>query len=134
MLDPSRLRRFRMGKNKLTAVAVVVAFLIGVTLGGAVAWAVGVMDRTQTEVLEGFAWVNESGTAIGLSPDGETPGPSYVIAGAMWREQDGPWHDTMPTCLEPTTLEQRVRLGVLQVEPQGEAPGRPVVVWLECLD
>jgi hypothetical protein len=123
-----------MGKCKLTAVIVIVALLIGGALGSAVTWAVGAGGSTETQILEGFAWVNECGTAIGLSPDGETGGPSYVVAGAMWREQGGPWHDTLPTCLEPVTLDQRVRLGVLQVEPQGEAPGRPVVVWLECLD
>jgi hypothetical protein len=123
-----------MGKSKFVVVIVVVAFLIGVTLGVAATWAVGVASSGQAEVLEGFAWVNQEGTAIGLSPDGETPGPSYVVAGAMWREQGGPWHDSFPTCLAPTTLDQRVRLGLLPVEPQEEAPGRPVVVWLECLD
>lgn len=123
-----------MVNNKYVAIVPVVAFVIGVTLGAAASWAVGGGDSAQVEVLEGFAWVNESGTALGLSPDGETPGPSYGVAGAMWRGQGEPWQDAFPTCLEPTTLGQRVRLGLLSVEPQGEAPGRPVVVWLECLD
>jgi hypothetical protein len=121
-----------MGKYKLTAVLVVGALLVGAALGSAITWAAGVGDRTQ--ILEGFAWVNESGTAIGLSPDGETPGPSYVVAGAMWREEGGPWHDAWPTCLAPTTFDQKVRLGLLEVEPHAEAPSRPVVLWLECLD
>jgi hypothetical protein len=56
-----------------------------------------------------------------------------VVAGALWREQDGSWHDTFPTCLEPLSTGQKVRLGVLDARPQGEAPGRSVVVWLECL-
>jgi hypothetical protein len=83
--------------------------------------------------VEGYAYVNASGMAIGLSPDGEAPGTGYVVAGALWREEDGPWHDTFPTCLEPLVTDQRARLGVMQARLQGDAPGRPVVVWLECL-
>jgi hypothetical protein len=113
---------------------VIVALLIGIAIGVLVTWTVGLAGRAQIQVLEGYAWVNEAGTAIGLSPDGETPGPSYVVAGASWREQSGPWHDTFPTCLEPLDNGRRVRLGVLNAPPQGEAPGRPIVVWLECLE
>lgn len=103
-------------------------------MGVLVTWILGLADGAQIQVLEGYAWVNQEGMAIGLSPDGETPGAGYVVADAAWREQAGPWHDTFPTCLEPLVTGQRVRLGVLHVGPQGETPGRPVVVWLECLD
>lgn len=115
-------------------IVVIAAVLIGVAIGVLITWTVGLADGRKIQVLEGHAWVNQAGTAIGLSPDGETPGPGYVVAGAMWREQAGPWHDTFPTCLEPLVIGQRVRLGVLQTRPQGGVPGRPVVVWLECLD
>jgi hypothetical protein len=117
-----------------SAFFVIVALLTGVVIGALLTWSVGLGDGARIQPVEGQAWVNEEGTAIGLSPDGETPGSGYVIAGAMWREGTGPWHDTFPTCLEPLTSGQEVRLGVLHVRPQGEAPGRPVVVWLECLD
>jgi hypothetical protein len=113
---------------------VIAALLIGVAMGFLIGWAVGPADSAQVEVLEGYASVNEEGTAIGLSPDGEGPGPGYVVAGAMWREQDGPWHDSFPTCLDPLVTDQRVRMGVLDTPPQGEAPGRSVVVWLECIE
>jgi hypothetical protein len=112
----------------------IAAFLIGVAIGVLVTWTVGLADGAHIQVVEGSAWTNAEGTAIGLSPDGETPNASYVVAGAMWREQSGPWHDTFPTCLEPLATGQRVRLGVLDVRPQGTVPGRPVVVWLECLE
>ncbi len=117
-----------------TVVGVLVAVLVGVTIGALGAWAVGLTNAPEVQVLEGYASVNQEGTAIGLSPDGQVPGPGYVVAGAMWREQDGPWRDTFPTCLEPLAAGQRVRLGVVQVRPQGQAPGRAVVVWLECLE
>jgi hypothetical protein len=120
--------------NVRRGIVVVAALLVGVGLGVLIAWATGLPGGAQVEVLEGYAWVNQEGTAIGLSPDGETPGPGYVVAGAMWREQSGSWQDTFPVCLDPLGTSQRVRLGVLHASPHGSAPGRPVVVWLECLD
>jgi hypothetical protein len=74
-------------------ITVIVALLIGIAMGGLVSWAVGLADGAQVQVLEGHAWVNQERTAIGLSPDGEMPGTGYIVAGAMWREQGGPWHD-----------------------------------------
>jgi len=115
-------------------VALIAVFLVGVAIGVIATWALRFAGGARVQVLEGYAWVNQEGTAIGLSPDQDTPGKGYVIAGAMWREQDGSWHDTFPTCLEPLTSDQRVRLGVLHAPPSGEAPGGPVVVWLECLE
>ena len=115
-------------------IVVIAALLIGVAIGILISWAVGLTNGARIQVLEGYASVNEEGTAIGLSPDGETPGISYIVAGAMWREKSGPWHDTFPTCLEPLITGQKVRLGILDARPAGEAPGRPVVVWLECLE
>jgi len=117
-----------------TRMGAIAVFLFGVAVGGIAAWALGLAGGTRVQVLEGYAWANQDGTAIGLSPDQETPGEGYVIAGAMWREQGGPWHDTFPTCLEPVADDQRVRLGVLHAPPTQGAPGRPVVVWLECLE
>lgn len=114
-------------------VLAIAAVLVGLAIGFLVGRAVGLAGGAQAQVVDGYAWVNEEGTAIGLSADGETAGPSYIVAGATWREEGGPWHDTMPTCLQPLTTDQRVRLGVLNARPKGEAPGRPVVVWLECL-
>ena len=119
---------------KVGSIAIlIVAFLAGLALGvlvtGTVAWAA----RPQVEIVEGQAWVNQEGTAVGLSPDGETPGSSYVVAGAMWREGAGSWQDTYPTCLEPLADDQSLRMGVIDVGPQGGGPGRQVVVWLECL-
>ena len=108
--------------------------LLGLVLGLLIGWVAGRADGTRIQVVEGQVWVNEAATAVGLSPDGRVPAAGYLIAGAMWREQAGPWHDTFPTCLEPLVADQRVRLGILETRPQGDAPGRPVVVWLECLE
>lgn len=123
-----------MGKSHLTLILLIAAFLAGGALGGITTWTLAASERAQAEVLEGVAWVNDAGTALGLSPDGSTPGPSYAIGGALWREPAGSWHDTFPTCLEPLTIHQRVRLGVVHARVGGNAPERPIVVWLECLD
>ena len=122
-----------MGARRRIVIVATVAALCGVAIGVLGAWASG-LGRVEMQVLEGYAWVNEEGTAIGLSPDGETPGSGYVVGGATWREPAGAWHDTFPTCLDPLGSSQKVRLGVLDAPAQGQAPGRPVVVWLECLD
>lgn len=122
-----------MANKRLTPIIVVAVLFAGILMGLGGAWTAGVMNRAPVRILEGLAWVNQEGTSIGLSPDGQSPGRTYVVAGALWREAGGPWHDGFPTCLEPMTLNQRVRLGVLRADPSAEAPGRPVVVWLECL-
>lgn len=112
----------------------VVAALVGLVMGILIGWAVGLATGPRIQVVEGYAYVNEAGTAIGLSPDGEAPGTGYVVAGALWREEEGSWHDTFPTCLRPLVSGQRARIGIMQARLQDDAPRRPVVVWLECLD
>jgi hypothetical protein len=115
-------------------VSFIAATLFGLAIGILIGWAVGLATGSRPQVVEGYAYVNQAGTAIGLSPDGEAPGTGYVVAGALWREEDGPWHDTFPTCLKQLVSGQRARLGVMQARLQGDAPGRPIVVWLECFN
>jgi hypothetical protein len=51
----------------------------------------------------------------------------------LWRDPYGTWHDgTSPTCMRPLSRGQRVTIGVIDAQPLGDAPGRSVVVWLEC--
>jgi hypothetical protein len=99
------------------------------------------------EVIEGWSIVfgpaedGMSATYIACCSDerGGTEREGYGIDDAHWRDLspggDGSWFDEPfrgRTCLDPGT-EQPLRLGVVQVEPVREAPGRPVVVWYECL-
>ncbi len=123
-----------------------IMLFIGIVIGAAITWAIGPFGNARVQVLEGYASTNYDGTAIGFSekPMGDQKG--YIIAGPVWRDRDGVWHDTPdykttgtgiyppPTCLKPLTDNQKVRLGVVMVAPTQEAPGMPVVVWLECLD
>jgi hypothetical protein len=120
-----------------------IILFIGIAIGAAITWAIGPFGDARVHVLEGYASTNYDGTAIGFSekPMGDQKG--YGIAGPLWRDRDGVWHDApayeisgykSPTCLKPLTDNQKVRLGVVKVAPTQEAPGMPVVVWLECLD
>ncbi len=115
-----------------------IMLFIGIVTGAASTWAFGPFDDARVHVLEGYASANYDGTAIGFSEKQMVAGEGYGIAGALWRDRGGSWHDApdskSPTCLKPLTDNQKVRLGVVKVAPAQEAPGRTVVVWLECLD
>ncbi len=115
-----------------------IMLFIGIAIGTAITWALGPFGDARVHILEGYTTaVNLKGTAIGLSlsEKSDEAWKGYDITGAIWREHGGPWNwGKSPTCLEPLTSNQRVRLGVVNVAPTQDAPGREVVVWLECLD
>jgi hypothetical protein len=80
------------------------------------------------EFVEGYTTnVNQAGTAIGLELGPDEAGKGYNVAGAYWRQAGGSWHTSGPTCLDPGTSGQHIRMGVVEVEPTEEAPGREVV-------
>jgi len=92
----------------------------------------GFVRNEQVQILEGKTnGVNVDGTAIGFDGSGRT-GEGYIIAGARWRQDDGPWNEGLPTCLAPGSSGQRVTLGVVEVPPVADAPGGSAVVWLVC--
>jgi hypothetical protein len=118
-----------------------VMLLVGIVIGGLAMlgfislWST--IPHTVTPyVVEGYSnGANYDCTAIGVSKSKDLgPGEGYVIAGAMWREFGGPWHQngTPPSLAQPNT-GQKVRLGVVYVKPTQEAFGGPVVAWIEVL-
>jgi len=46
----------------------------------------------------------------------------------------GPWHSKgLPNCIVPgTTTPAKATLGIITARSVGSAPGRPIVVWVEC--
>ena len=110
-----------------------VALLVGVLIGIVGPSLLGVSSPARVRVVEGYALGYMDGETIGFSTERGGGGEGYVIAGAHWRQLGQPWHDDFPTCIKPLVSGQRVRLGMVRVLPLGEAPGRSVVVWLECL-
>jgi hypothetical protein len=82
----------------------------------------------------------ETGTIGFVSPQGDVftirlsglKGPtSYALSPTVeWRDAYGTWNEnTRPACMKPG---QQVTLGLVNTEPVADAPGRPVIVWLEC--
>jgi hypothetical protein len=59
---------------------------------------------------------------------------SYSVPGSItWRNAYGVWQvGTRPGCMAPLSSGQRIRFGVVNVAPLADAPGSPVVVWIEC--
>jgi hypothetical protein len=54
-------------------------------------------------------------------------------ATVQWRDGYGTWYEgTRPACMKPWTHGQQVTLGLVTTEPVADAPGGPVIVWLEC--
>jgi len=105
-------------------------------LGFSSLWGVPSLLGVRPCIVEGYSnGANYDCTAIGVSKSKDLgPGEGYVIAGAMWREFDGPWHQggAPPSLAQPNT-GQKVRLGVVYVKPTQEGPGGPVVAWIEVL-
>jgi hypothetical protein len=66
--------------------------------------------------------------------DGASQFISYDLPGTLsWRDSYGTWHDSgRPACLIPLSRDQHVTLAVINAAPVANAPGGPVVVWVEC--
>jgi len=110
-----------------------VVFLVGIAFGAGITQVIGVFSAPRFEIVEGYTTnVDLDGEAIGLALEPGGRGVGYQVAGAWWREKDGPWHTHGPTCLEPLSSGQKVRLGVVHLE-SSEAPRANAVVWLECV-
>ena len=113
-----------------STLALLIAWAPGIASGAIVTWAVLSARPAQVHIVEGHvASVNVDGTAFSLVDSTE----GYRI-GSYWRIGTGPWNDTLPTCLEPLSGSQKVRLGIVDVALTGNAFGRTVVVWVECLE
>ena len=104
-----------------------VSSALGIAIGAGVMWVVKPnSDHAVPKILEGYVSVaNWDGTAIGFRDVGSRVTSSYVIAGAMWRNAGQPWHEPFPTCIQPLTSGQKVRLGIIHVEPTENTLGGP---------
>jgi hypothetical protein len=118
-----------------------VMLLVGIAIGAMAMW--GLISLWSTiphsvtpYIVEGYAHgTNYDGTAMGVSKELGGPGEGYVIAGAMWREFGGSWHDSgVPPSLAQPNTDQKVRLGIVYVKPTQDKPGGPVVAWFEVLE
>ena len=80
------------------------------------------------------ALVGINGDEFAIRLDGRRQLTSYALPSTTaWRNAYGIWQDgTRPACMAPLSHGQRIRLGVLNAAPAADAPGTPVIVWIEC--
>lgn len=78
--------------------------------------------------------VGSQGDEFAIRLSGQRQQTSYGLASNIsWRNAYGIWQDgTRPSCMAPLTHGQHIRFGVVNVAPVADAPGSPVVVWIEC--
>ena len=110
-------------------------FLLGVALGAILVGLLRQSAAARVTIITGYTTtVNESSSALGLAEKPGDFGKGYDVNGAMWRIQNQAWNSwSNDNCLSPLSSGQRIRLGVVQAAPKGNAPGREIVVWFECL-
>ena len=78
--------------------------------------------------------VSPGGDVFTIRLSGRKEPTSYALPPTVeWRDAYGTWYEnTRPACMKPGTHGQQVTLGLVNTEPVADAPGRPVIVWLEC--
>ena len=80
------------------------------------------------------ALVGINGDEFTVRLSGQRQLTSYGLPSNInWRNAYGVWQlGTRPGCMAPLSRGQRIRFGVVNVAPSADAPGSPVVVWIEC--
>jgi hypothetical protein len=79
-------------------------------------------------------FVGSNGDEFAVQLSGQRQPTSYGLpAGIAWRDAYGVWRSgTRPGCMAPLSRGQRIRFGVVDAAPVADAPGGPVLVWIEC--
>ena len=79
-------------------------------------------------------FVGGQGDEFTIRLSGERQQTSYGLpSDVTWRNAYGIWEDgTQPGCMAPLSRGQRITFAVVNVAPVADAPGSPVVVWIEC--
>jgi len=117
----------------------VVVGAVMLLLGGVVGYALPQNNASPASepgsVLSVGNTTKDSGILFDFKP---TKGPKQrfrLQAATPWRDTpSGPWHRKgQPACVVPgSTTLTAATLGVVTVQSVGSAPGRSIVVWVEC--
>jgi hypothetical protein len=80
------------------------------------------------------ALVGINGDEFAIRLSGQAQPTSYGLpSNVTWRNAYGVWQmGTRPGCMSPLSRGQHIRFGVVNAAPVADAPGSPVVVWIEC--
>jgi hypothetical protein len=77
----------------------------------------------------------DAGLRFSFTPDKGKPEPLRLQDATPWQKTStGRWIPAgQPACLVPgSTTAVKVTLGIVTARAVGSAPGRPIVVWVEC--
>ena len=77
----------------------------------------------------------DAGVAFEFKPTKGSQQSFLLQGGTPWQNQpSGQWHwKGLPSCIVPgTTGSTKATLGIITARSVGSAPGRPIVVWVEC--
>jgi hypothetical protein len=118
--------RIRMALGAAAIVLIAAGFWAGKSLTTAT-----LIPTVQTGTV---ALVGINGDEFTIRLSGQRQLTSYgLLSNITWRNAYGVWQDgTRPGCMAPLSRGQRIRFGVVNVAPAADAPGSPVVVWIEC--
>jgi hypothetical protein len=78
--------------------------------------------------------VGSGGDEFTIRISGQRQLTSYGLPSNLtWRDAYGIWQlGTRPGCMAPLSHGQRIKFGVVNAAPVADAPGSPVLVWIEC--
>jgi hypothetical protein len=118
--------RIRMALGAAAIVLIAAGFWAGKSLTTAT-----LIPTVQTGTV---ALVGINGDEFTIRLSGQRQVTSYGLpSNITWRDAYGVWQDgTRPGCMAPLSRGQRIRFGLVNVGPVADAPGSPVVVWIEC--
>jgi len=80
------------------------------------------------------AQVGINGDEFAIRLSGARQDTNYGLpSNITWRDAYGVWQlGTRPGCMAPLSHGQRIRFGLVNATPVADAPGSPVIVWIEC--
>jgi hypothetical protein len=78
--------------------------------------------------------VSITGDAFTFQAVDASQAASYALPASLpWRDSYGTWHEgEPPACMKPLSHGQYVTIGVINAGPVANAPGGPVIVWVQC--
>lgn len=108
-------------------------------LGGVVGYALPQSNASPTSESGSVTSVGNTsisaGTSFHFKPAKSPAEPLLLQNATPWQgKPSGPWHlKGLPTCIVPgTTTPTKATLGIVTARSIGSAPGRQIVVWVEC--
>jgi hypothetical protein len=113
--------------------------VVMLVLGGIVGYALPQSNASPSSEVGSITSVGNTTKDAGLRftfmPNKGRPEPLRLQDATPWQKTStGRWIPSgLPACLIPgSTAPVKVTLGIVTAQSVGSAPGRPIVVWVEC--